>query len=69
MSDFLELSRTLVTNDREALHASFKDNVWCLERELQCSKRAEVMHTIKLWAYGREAQGGKRGEAGKGPQV
>ena len=46
--DFLESSRVSTTEDREAMRASFKDDARRLDRELQCSKPAKMMHTVKL---------------------
>ena len=50
MSDLLELSRASAAEHREALRAPFKDDVQRIKRDLQCSKRANVMYTIDLQA-------------------
>ena len=54
----LELSRVSAAKDREVLCASFETNIRRLEREMHRSKRAKMMHIIKLRAMAGRLEAG-----------
>ena len=50
--------RTSTAKDMEAQRALFEDDIQRLERELQCSRRAKVMHTIGMRAMAERLKAG-----------